>query len=182
MMPVIGSEVILEPSWSTAVGGTIGSSTESKYVTVVEAYVDTAAPGYPSFKSALLASNVPQASTYLKDPFTIANYNAVNMVSLAILKSHSTNRTVINNTIMSIVTPSPGAVTVTSFAAGKKALLAGKKIYYSGAAGPIKLNKYHNTAAGFRVVSDSLSPVTIGSISQSSVLNLTTKASKATKG
>lgn len=181
LMPVIGPEVILEPAWVTAVNGVLGASTTSKYISIVETYVDTHAAGYPTFKSALLGSSsqVPNASTYIDDPFVIANYNAINMMALAMLQTHSTNRVVANKDLMSIITPKPGAVVVNSFAAGKKAILAGKKIQYVGAGGPIVLNRYHNTAGGYRVVTDSLTPTTLGQVSQSAVTHLLSRASSA---
>jgi hypothetical protein len=59
---------------------------------------------------------------------------------------------VYNPYIVKVTAPSPGAVQVNTFAAGKKALLAGKKIQYVGAVGPIVFDPYHNSPGGFEIV------------------------------
>lgn len=173
-IPIIGPEVITEPSWVSAVSGAIGAQTVSSDISVVEAAVDTDTPGYPPFEKALLsaASTVPDAASYETDPFTIGNYDAVNLVALSILDKHSTNRTVINDTIASLLAAKPGDVVVHTFASGKKALLAGKAIQYIGAGGPLVLNKYHNTSGNYVVVVDSSSHQTLGTITAASLNKL----------
>lgn len=173
-IPIIGPEVITEPSWQSAVSGAIGAAAVKSDISVVEASVNTSTPGWSTFDKALLAagSAVPKASTYASDPFTIGNYDAVNLVALAILEKHSTNRTTINNAIASLLTSKPGAVVVHSFAEGKTALASGKTIQYEGAGGPLVLNKYHNTSGNYTVVSDSPSHTTLGSVSASSLNKL----------
>jgi hypothetical protein len=47
--------------------------------------------------------------------------------------------------------PGSGKVVVHTFAAGKAALAAGKKIQYIGASGPAVFNKYHNSTGAFEV-------------------------------
>ncbi len=173
-IPVIGPEVITEPSWVSAVSGAIGASAVSSDITVVEASVSTNTPGYQPFVKALLAagSAVPKASSYETDPFTIGNYDAVNLVALAMLAKHTTNRTVINDTIASLLKSSPGAVVVHTFAQGKAALAQGKTIQYIGAGGPLVLNKYHNTSGNYVAVADSASHPKLGSITAASLNQL----------
>lgn len=173
-IPIIGPEVITEPSWVSAVSGAIGAQTVSSNISVVEAAVNTDTPGYPIFEQALLAagSAVSDAASYETDPFTIGNYDAVNLVALSILDKHSANRTVINATISSLLTAKPGDVVVHSFAAGKKALLAGKSIQYVGAGGALVLNKYHNTSGNYTVVVDSSTHKTLGTINAAALNKL----------
>jgi hypothetical protein len=55
---------------------------------------------------------------------------------------------------------SPGAVIVHSFAEGKQALAAGKKIQYVGAVGEITFDQYRNSPGEFEIVkSDGQTPI-----------------------
>ena len=183
LLPTIGPEAIYEPQWDKAVSGVIGTGALAKTVTIVEGYVTTKARGFPIWKKALLgsASQVPQASTYLTDPFSLANYNAVNMVSLAILEKKTVTRTVINKTLNSIIDRGKGKTVCNSFAACKKDILAGKKIQYVGATGPIKLNKWHNAGGTYHVITDSLKPKTLGKILGGEVAPVIAKSKITTK-
>ncbi len=174
LIPTIGPETIYEPQWEKSVGGVIGTSTLAKTVTIVEAYVNTSSAGWPAFHQALLAaaSQIPQASTYSNDPFTIANYDGVNMVALAMLMKKTINRTVINDTMNSLITPGPGKVVCNSFSACKTDILAGKKIQYVGAGGAIQLNQWHNAGGSYHVITDALKPTTLGQISAGAVAAL----------
>ena len=51
-----------------------------------------------------------------------------------------------------VASPSPGAVIVRSFAAGKQALAAGKKIQYVGAGVEITFDQYRNSPGQFEIV------------------------------
>ena len=183
VLPTIGPEAIYEPQWDKAVSGVIGTSNLAKTVTIVEGYVTMKAKGFPVWKKALLASGsqVPQASSYVTDPFSLANYNAVNMVSLAILEKKTVTRTVINKTLNSIIQAGKGKVVCNSFAECKKDILAGKKIQYVGATGPIKLNKWHNAGGTYHVITDSLKPKALGKISGGKVAPVIAKAKITTK-
>jgi ABC-type branched-subunit amino acid transport system substrate-binding protein len=62
--------------------------------------------------------------------------------------------------IVKVATPSPGAVQVHSFAEGKKDILAGKKIQYVGAVGPITFDAWNNSPGQFEMVkSDGTTPI-----------------------
>ena len=178
VLPTIGPEAIYEPQWDSAVSGVIGKSNLAKTVTIVEGFVTTAAKGFSVWKRALLgsASQVKTASTYTTDPFALANYNATNMVALAILVKHSVNTTVINKTLNSIITPGKNKTVCNSYAQCKKAILQGKKIQYVGATGPVKLNKYHNAGGTYHVITDSLTPKSLGKIAGADVVPVIEKA------
>lgn len=174
LIPTIGPETIYEPQWEKSVSGVLGAATLAKTITIVEAYVNTSAKGWPAFHKALLASakQVPQASTYSDDPFTIANYDGVNMVALAMIEKGTTNRVVINNTLKSIISGGAGKVVCDSFAACKSDIAAGKHIQYQGAGGAIQLNQWHNAGGSYHVITDSLTPKSLGEITAGQVAGL----------
>lgn len=174
LIPTIGPETIYEPQWEKAVSGVIGTSTLAKTVTIVEAFVNTASAGWPTFHSALLASasQIPQASTYANDPFTIANYDAVNMVALAMLEKKTIDRSVLNATLSSIITAGSGKTVCDTFASCKSDILAGKQIQYVGASGPIQLNQWHNAGGNYHVITDALVPTSLGEITAGQVAAL----------
>jgi len=69
--------------------------------------------------------------------------------------------------IVKVATPSPGAVKVHSFAEGKKAILAGKKIQYIGAVGAITFDQFNNSPGSFEIVkSDGTTPIVTYTASQ----------------
>jgi hypothetical protein len=69
--------------------------------------------------------------------------------------------------IVKVATPSPGAVKVHSFAEGKKAILAGKKIQYIGAVGAITFDRFNNSPGSFEIVkSDGTTPIVTYTASQ----------------
>jgi branched-chain amino acid transport system substrate-binding protein len=76
-------------------------------------------------------------------------YDAVNVMALAMLAANSTSPAVFDKDVMTVTEPGPGKTVVTSFAAGKAALAAGKQIQYVGAGGPIVFNQWHNSTGAF---------------------------------
>lgn len=180
LLPVIGVEANTEPQWQKAVAGVIGTATLAKTVTIVESFENTKAPGWPVWHNALLASksSVPSASTYSADPFSIGNYDAVNLVALAMVEKKTTNTKALSNVIGELTRAKPHDVVVHSFAQGVKELKAGKQIQYQGAAGPIFFNKWHNVGSSYHVVTDSLTPKTLGNISAGAVAQLIQKSQK----
>ena len=76
-------------------------------------------------------------------------YDAVNVMALAMLAAKSTSPAVFNKDVMTVTAPGPGKTVVTSFAAGKAALAAGKQIQYVGAGGPIVFDQWHNSTGAF---------------------------------
>jgi branched-chain amino acid transport system substrate-binding protein len=78
-------------------------------------------------------------------------YDSVVVMALAATLTKSTSPAVFNKDVMTVTEPGSGKTVVTSFAAGKAALAAGKRIQYVGAAGVIDFNKWHNSAGGFEI-------------------------------
>jgi hypothetical protein len=71
---------------------------------------------------------------------------------------------VFNSAIPSVTNPGHGKTVVYTFAQGKAALLAGKKIQYIGATGLIDFDKYHNSFGNQEAVksTSALKPVSLG--------------------
>ena len=100
-------------------------------------------------------------------------YDGVNVMALAMLAAKSTNPAVFNKDVMKVTEPAADKTVVTSYAAGKAALAAGKQIQYVGAGGPIVFNHWHNSTGAFeaaRYVKGNL--VVVGSVSAAQIAAL----------
>src|ERR1700749_4777906 len=91
-------------------------------------------------------------------------------MALAMLAAKSTSPAVFNKDVMTVTEPGSGKTVVTSFAAGKAALAAGKQIQYVGAGGPIVFNQWHNSTGAFEAAKDvNGNPVLVGSVSAAQI-------------
>jgi branched-chain amino acid transport system substrate-binding protein len=151
LIPVIGTEVSLQTPWLKAVNTAIGSAAMTKYFEGMQPYAPTSGPAWQTFNTALLASKsqVPQPGQWSSDPYSMTYYDGVNIMALAMLAAHSTSPAVFDKDITAVTAPGAGKTIVTSFAAGKAALAAGKQIQYVGAGGPIVFNQWHNSTGAF---------------------------------
>jgi ABC-type branched-subunit amino acid transport system substrate-binding protein len=151
LLPVIGTEVSLQTPWLKAVNTAIGGAAMAKYFEGMQPYAPTTGPAWQTFNTALLASKaqVPQPGQWSSDPYSMTYYDGVNIMALAMLAAHSTSPAVFDKDITAVTEPGPGKTVVTSFAAGKAALAAGKQIQYVGAGGPIVFNQWHNSTGAF---------------------------------
>ncbi|MDT4998271.1 MAG: hypothetical protein QOK12_376, partial [Mycobacterium sp.] len=96
-----------------------------------------------------------------------------NLMALAMLSAKSTKPSSYVPTIVKLTRASPGAVTVNSFAAGKSALAAGKKIRYVGAGGPIVFDQWHNSSGAYEAaVTSSGKTKVVGVISAAQIAAL----------
>lgn len=155
-----------EPGWIKAVSGAIGASALKSFTAFEAATPSSNEPGWQTFSKALSAvsGKVKDSKQYLHDPFTLSYYDASNLVALAMLKAHSTKPTDFNKDIMGLTQPGAGKTVVHDFAAGKRALAAGKQIQYVGALSTITLDKYHNIATPFIALTEGSNPKQIGSV------------------
>lgn len=155
-----------EPGWVKAVSGAIGSASLRSLTAFEAATPSTTQPGWQTFSKALKAtkSQVSDYTQYLHDPFTLSYYDASNLVALAMLQAHSTAPSRFDSHIMGLTKPGTGKTVVHDFAAGKKALAAGKNVQYVGALGPISLDKYHNIAEPFVALTEGSNPKQIGRV------------------
>jgi len=104
-----------------------------------------------AFKARLKAKYAAlHAGAVLKD-FTYAaeSYDAVNLLALAAQASGKATGPGIKSQITNISLAGAGKVNVTSFAAGLKALQAGKKINYDGFSGPVEFDENGDPTGAF---------------------------------
>lgn len=150
LIPVVGTDVTIQPSWFTAMAVAIGKPALTKYFFAEQPYAPPSGPGWVLYNKDLLASSsVPKPAQWSTDSYTMTYYDSVILMALAATMAKSTDPAVWNAYIPSVTTP--GAVVVHSFADGVAALLAGKKIDYVGAAGVIAFNQWHNSGGGFQI-------------------------------
>jgi ABC-type branched-subunit amino acid transport system substrate-binding protein len=152
LIPVIGTDVTIQPSWFTAMAGSIGKPAVTKYFVAEQPYAPASGAGWQVFNKDLRASpSVPKPSQWSADSYTMSYYDGVLLMALAATATKSTSPSVWNASIPSLTTPSPGAVMVHTYAEGVAALNAGKKIDYVGATGVIAFNQWHNSGGGFEI-------------------------------
>ena len=150
--PIYGTSATQLPDWLSAVGKAIGVAALAKLQLVAVPYAPFSGPVYAQFKKALLATHTSKPVQFATDIYSLAAYDAVNIMSLCMLKTKSTTPSVYNSCIPTMTNPNPKAVVVHSFADGKAALAKGKAIRYVGVTGAIVLNKYHSSPGEFAIV------------------------------
>ena len=152
LIPVIGTDVTIQPSWFTAMAGSIGKPALTKYFVAESPYAPPSGAGWQVYNKDLLASSsVSKPAQWSTDSYTMTYYDSVLLMALAATATKSTNPAVWNATIPALTTASPDAETVHSYADGVAALKAGKKIDYVGATGIIAFNQWHNSGGGFEI-------------------------------
>jgi len=171
-IPVVGDQVILEPSWIHAVSGSIGAASLKNNCVAIQPYAPPRGPGWSAYDQALLSSRsqVKNAPQYTADPYAMDPYDGAVIMALAMLQAHSVKTSVFNSHILDVTQPRNGAVVVHTFAQGKAALAAGHQIRYVGAMGPVDFNRYHNSTGGFDAVKCGINETTpVGVISAAQV-------------
>jgi len=152
LIPVIGTDVTIQPSWFTAMAGSIGKPALTKYFVAESPYAPPSGAGWQVYNKDLLASgSVPKPAQWSTDSYTMSYYDSVLLMALAATATKSISPPVWNASIPAITTASPGAVVVHTYAEGLAALKAGKKIDYVGATGVIAFNQWHNSGGGFEI-------------------------------
>jgi len=150
LIPVIGTDVTIQPSWFTAMAGAIGKSALTQYFVAEQPYAPPSGPGWQVYNKNLLASaSVPKPAQWSTDSYTMTYYDSVVLMALAATLAKSTSPAVWNASIPAVT--SPGAVVVHTYAAGVAALRDHKKIDYVGASGVIDFNRWHNSGGGFEI-------------------------------
>jgi ABC-type branched-subunit amino acid transport system substrate-binding protein len=153
LIPVIGTDVTIQPSWFTAMAGSIGKTAVSQYFVAESPYAATSGSGWDTFNTNLLASSasVPKPAQWSTDSYSMTDYDSVVVMALAATAAKSTTPSVYNKYITAVTTPSSDAVVVHTYADGLTQLKAGKKIDYAGASGVIDFNQWHNSGGGFEI-------------------------------
>jgi branched-chain amino acid transport system substrate-binding protein len=150
LIPVVGTDVTIQPQWFTAMAASIGKPAVSQYFVAEQPYAPAAGAGWQVFNKNLLASaSVPKPAQWSTDSYTMTYYDSVVVMALAATLTKSTSPAVWDASIPAVT--SAGGQTVNSYAAGVAALRAGKKIHYVGAAGVIDFNKWHNSGGAFEI-------------------------------
>lgn len=141
----------LTPDFYNALSKVVGTTYITHEVYLVGSTFSQTTPAFNTYKGALLADSkthaIANVLSAVGPPASV--YDGLNILALAMLEAKSTTGSVYNSYIQGIVTPKAGAVKVDSFAAGKQALAAGKKIQYVGVLGPVVFDQYHNSAGTF---------------------------------
>jgi ABC-type branched-subunit amino acid transport system substrate-binding protein len=153
LRPFIGTDGTIGPEWKAAVSKAIGVANFNRYYKIVQfgspptsatRKFDAAVQRYPSGVEKPVKQWIGNAYAYAVWDFT-------NQAALAMLEAHSVDPHKFNAYISRVTAPSPGAVVVDTFAAGKAALAAGKHIQYVGGLGLTVYDKYHNSGGTFLV-------------------------------
>lgn len=161
LVPIIATDGTTEPSWINPVAKAMGKSNMRRYYLGATPYMAFSGPSFNAWSAALqLAANnsqMPKPIGQWRDSsFTATDYDDVIIMALAMDAAKSTTPSVYNSFIPKVVTASPNAVKVYSYAQGLKELQAGKQIQYVGATGAIALDQYHNSPGGFEMVNSAL--------------------------
>jgi ABC-type branched-subunit amino acid transport system substrate-binding protein len=167
LMPVVGTEVTLQAPWLKAVNGAIGATAMARYFEGMQPYAPPSGPAWQAYNRSLLASGsqVPKPGQWSSDPYSMTYYDAVNVMALAAIAAKSTSPKTFDSYIVKVTEPGSGKTVVTTFAAGKAALKAGKQIQYVGAGGPIVFNQWHNSTGAFEAAKYVKgNPVLVGSV------------------
>jgi branched-chain amino acid transport system substrate-binding protein len=166
LVPIIGTEATFTSPWLTAVKGALGADFLKDYTGLITApsKVTPAVKTYQHSVTAVKSKEPSPWQSYLSNPFSITYYDGMIAVALAMVATHSNKPTVFNAAIPSVTNPGKGKKVVYTFAQGKAALLAGKKIEYVGATGLIDFDKWHNSFGNQEAVmsTSSLKPIAKG--------------------
>ena len=152
-IPVIGADPTVTPEWFKAVAPAMGMANLLQLVTAESPTADTSGPAWAIFKNALfeVRPQVSDAQRWSTDPYSEHNYDAANIMALAMVAAGSTKPSVYARYIARVTAPVAGAVKVDSFAAGKRALGQGKRIQYVGPGGPVQFDPWRNAPPSFEI-------------------------------
>jgi branched-chain amino acid transport system substrate-binding protein len=163
VVPIVGTNGTNQPPWFKAVAGAIGQANLAKLYAGAQPYAPTTGQSYNAWLGDIKAvqTKVTQpAKQWFGDSYAMAAWDSINLMALAAEEAKSAKPAAFRPYIAKIATPSPGAVKVHSFAEGKKEILAGKKILYIGAVGPITFDRWNNSPGQFEMVkSDGTTPI-----------------------
>lgn len=167
LVPIVGTEATFTSPWLTAVKGALGTSDFLKDYTGLITAPSKTTPAVKAYQHAVTAVKGQEPKpwqSYLSNPFSITYYDGMVSVALAMVASKSTKPSVFNNAIPSVTNPGKGKTVVYTFAQGKAALAAGKKIQYVGATGLIDFDRWHNSFGNQEAVKStaSLKPISLG--------------------
>jgi branched-chain amino acid transport system substrate-binding protein len=152
-IPIVGTQVTLQPGWFEAVSASIGAEILAKSFVAVEPYAPPQGRPWEIFNDALIgsATDVPNPGQWSSDPYTIAFYDAVTIVALAIVAAGTTDPAVFNPYVRTVTRGGATTVQVHSYTEGLAALATGHAIQYVGPSGPMVFDQWQNVPGGFSV-------------------------------
>jgi branched-chain amino acid transport system substrate-binding protein len=154
--PFIGTDGTTQPPWLKAVGHAIGTANLKRDYVGAQPFAPTTGVPYGLWLSQIKAvkSQVTQpASQWYGDSYSMAAWDSINLMALAMVAAKSTSPAVFRPWIAKLARPSPGAVVVHDFGQGKAALQHGKTIQYVGSTGQITFDRWQNSPGAFEIVS-----------------------------
>jgi branched-chain amino acid transport system substrate-binding protein len=155
MIPTIGTSAMIDPVFFSGVtSGAIGTQTFISSFDADNQTVNAGGPAYPLYKKLVLAQagkvpGVPSFPGLLSANGTVHLYDGINMAALAMQMSGSTQGSKYKADILKIAEGQPGAVNVSTYAAGVSALKAHKKIHYVGVGGSYQFDAYQTAFGPF---------------------------------
>jgi branched-chain amino acid transport system substrate-binding protein len=139
-IPVLGTDVTLDPNFVKAVG----ASYYAAHVQSIEASTQASGPGLSTFNAGFLA-RYHKAAAFL----SIYGYDGMTVAALAMDAAKSTDPSVYYKYITQVTTPGAGITNVYNFKDGAALLAQGKRIKYVGVGSPDTYNQYHRVSATF---------------------------------
>jgi ABC-type branched-subunit amino acid transport system substrate-binding protein len=151
--PVISTQRANQGDWVSAVAQAVGTATFQQSTKTVAPYVDPSGTAYDQYKTALLGlgSQVRQPEQYVVHSYSIADYDAVSIMALAMIEARSTKPTDYRPYIRKVTAASPGATVAHTYAEASRALSDGRTIQYVGASGVLALDRYQSAPRSFGV-------------------------------
>jgi ABC-type branched-subunit amino acid transport system substrate-binding protein len=149
--PMVTATDSLTPDFYDAVAKAVGVQYLAQSVYLVGSYFDSTTPAFATYKSGIDGS--PQVKDIASVIITVgppaSAYDGINVMALAMIKANSTVGADYDSHVLDIVSKKAGATVVHDYAAGRKALEAGKQIQYVGVIGEMNFNSHHNFSGEF---------------------------------
>jgi branched-chain amino acid transport system substrate-binding protein len=177
-IPIIGTNVTLEPAWLAAVSQSIGPAILAKSFVAVQPYAAPQGRAWEIFDDALLTSSpeIANPGQWSDNPYVMSDFDAVTIVALAMVAAGTVDPAIFNPYVKSVTSGGPNTVVVHSYAEGLSALGTGHAIQYVGPSGPIAFDQWQNAAVGFSLAAydvggqttliDSIGASAIGALSR----------------
>jgi ABC-type branched-subunit amino acid transport system substrate-binding protein len=149
--PMVTATDSLTPDFFDAVTKSVGVQYLTQSAYLVGSYFDSSTPAFATYKSGIDGS--PQVKDIASVIVTVgppaSAYDGVNVMALAMIEANSTIGADYDSHILDVVSKKPGATIVHDYAAGQKALAAGRSIQYVGVIGEMNFNSHHNFSGEF---------------------------------
>jgi ABC-type branched-subunit amino acid transport system substrate-binding protein len=165
VLPTFGTAGIVGPDYNKAVSHAVGAADFAKKWVIIQPYGAISGPTYTKWDQLLMSSGEKNPSQWAQQVYSQIPYDDINVMALAMEAAHSIQSSVYRPYIRLVTEARPGAVIVHSFADGKAALAAGKKIQYVGPTGAIDFNQYQNSPGLFSASLPGQNYKTVGIIS-----------------